>query len=463
MRNDILKSNEEDMVFGVYANADFNDILARIKKGEIVPLEDDVEIKSAWTLAFSKLYDTKVVFDLNGHYFFTQGNATYGDAIQIQNCYDVTIKNGEIKAPTAAVEGNAAIAVMGNSNVVLENLTIKSERCVVNAKDNNNITIKSGTYTGLGVSEAVYFFSGSGSKIIIEGGVFKSEEAYKGKYYTLNIKDNLLTEGKDVRDFIEVRGGKFINYNPMESYSEPNSPKNFVADGYVVGFYKDGEDKVYIVMKDSANLPSKDEDGHRISWLNKEQPKNRIHMSAPEIEINRLHIDDDCKLYNVIECDKVTPIKNVYISDIQIDKPDIAHNFFSGYVFEDDAVVNFKDCSFNINPETTNPLRLCNMTNAKNVTVIFENVDWNYELAGSEDFQYAGLVIYQPWKTDKAVSGDTEALDTWEFIFRNCRYNGEKVTGVNFGEHSQLIYGYGIGSNDVQDLQVVSKAKISVE
>jgi hypothetical protein len=92
---------------------------------------------------------------------------------------------------------------------------------------------------------------------------------------------------------------------------------------------------------------------------------------------------------------------------------------------------------------------LSNLSNAQNVTVEFENIDWTYENTpniASADWGWAGLIIYQPFSTDAGAAGDLTAMQTWNFKFKNCRYNGVKVTENNFGEHNQVFYLYNVGN-----------------
>ncbi len=43
-------------------------------------------------------------------------------------------------------------------------------------------------------------------------------------------------------------------------------------------------------------------------------------------------------------------------------------------------------------------------------------------------------------------------MQTWTFNFKNCKYNGVKVTANNFGEHSQVFYLYNVGGdNNIKD------------
>ena len=68
----------------------------------------------------------------------------------------------------------------------------------------------------------------SGAVITITGGFFKSEAAYAGKYWVLNLKDNDNAK-------IIVKGGTFVNFNPAATGTEPEGVSdNFVAEGYKV-------------------------------------------------------------------------------------------------------------------------------------------------------------------------------------------------------------------------------------
>jgi hypothetical protein len=57
------------------------------------------------------------------------------------------------------------------------------------------------------------------------------------------------------------------------------------------------------------------------------------------------------------------------------------------------------------------------------------------------------LIIYQPAGADVALGGDLSKVQTWKFNFKNCKYNGVKVTANNFGEKNQVFYLYNIGGS----------------
>ena len=76
--------------------------------------------------------------------------------------------------------------------------------------------------------------------------------------------------------------------------------------------------------------------------------------------------------------------------------------------------------------------------------------DWSEILVrpnkDAADWGWAGLIIYQPASSDVALGGDLSKVKTWTFNFKNCKYNGVKVTENNFGEKNQVFYLYNIGN-----------------
>ena len=176
--------------------------------------------------------------------------------------------------------------------------------------------------------------------------------------------------------------------------------------------------------------------------------------SAKNIEISNLSIANGSTAYNVFEGDQVNQnLENLDASNIIVDNPSLAHNVFNVYKPKDDAVINIKDSKFNLTVDNSNVLRISNTANATGVTINFENIEWTYENGlTSNDWRWAGLIIYQPYSTDSGLSGDLTAMKTWKFNFNNCKYNGTKVTANNFGQHSQVFYLYCVGiSGSIKD------------
>ena len=139
-----------------------------------------------------------------------------------------TLGNGGI----ALDPNGVAVSVSGEGT----NLTITGgyydggeggdNRCI-QVNKGATVTIKDGTFTvggdatGLGNSVVLC----NGGTVVIEGGFFYTDYAYRNFYYVLNQQNN--NPGT-----ITVKGGTFVNYNPANG--DDNLGGNFVADGYTV-------------------------------------------------------------------------------------------------------------------------------------------------------------------------------------------------------------------------------------
>ena len=149
---------------------------------------------------------------------------------------------------------------------------------------------------------------------------------------------------------------------------------------------------------------------------------------------------------------KIVTFSNIYIDDVNL-----THNIINVYTPAENAVITVKDGYFNLDPENSNVMRISNYANSKNITINFENVEWNYEDAGKTDFTYGGLLLYQPASTDSMLANpaNTEAIETMTINFKNCKYNGEPVSEVNIGQHNQIAYIYNAGNNkQIEDLAI---------
>ena len=169
--------------------------------------------------------------------------------------------------------------------------------------------------------------------------------------------------------------------------------------------------------------------------------------SAPVVDITNASVANGSKPYNVFEA-STDAIESFNASYVTVDNPSLKHNVFNIYKVEDDAVINITDSKFNLTVDNSNVLRLANLSDATGVTVNFENIEWTYENGlSSDDWSWAGLIIYQPYSTDSGLGGDLSAMETWTFNFKNCKYNGVKVTSNNFGERNQVFYLYNVGND----------------
>lgn len=196
----------------------------------------------------------------------------------------------------------------------------------------------------------------------------------------------------------------------------------------------------------------------------------KIIFGANDVTISNVNIEEGCTVYNVFEGkqDKDTQncIDTFNATNITVNDTDLAHNVFNIYQLNDNAAITISDSYFNLNVANSNVLRLSNITNAKNVNVIFRNVNLTYENKpySDGDVKWAGLVIYQPFGTDAAYSGDYTNTQTWTFNFINCRYNGEIVTQNNVGQISQLLYQYDVNHSGVtEEPNIFGTINISAE
>lgn len=178
----------------------------------------------------------------------------------------------------------------------------------------------------------------------------------------------------------------------------------------------------------------------------------KILFTAKDLELNNVSLDENSTVYNAFEGSQAindpnyTGLETLTANNVNFEDPSLTHNVINVYTPADNAVITIKNSKFDLNVNTSNVLRLSNYLNSENVTVNFENVEWTYESAvsSSSDWTWAGLVIYQPASADAALTGDTSKVATWKFNFKDCKYNGTKVTGNNFGEHNQVAYAYNI-------------------
>lgn len=183
----------------------------------------------------------------------------------------------------------------------------------------------------------------------------------------------------------------------------------------------------------------------------------KINISAPQVYISKVSVEDGSTIYNVFEGSQTNPIDKFEVDGVTCNDRSLQHNIFNIYNVNDNAVIDIKNVDANLNVDNSNVLRISNLSNATNVTINMENVNWNYEPEGegnrsTPNFDYAGLIIYQPFGTDKGVTEEgLVAMKTWKFNFKNCKYNGVVVVDNNMGEHNQVMYCYGVDGNKVKD------------
>lgn len=201
--------------------------------------------------------------------------------------------------------------------------------------------------------------------------------------------------------------------------------------------------KVWYNAKQSVNINNLDITGEKGS------SNGHINFKTPRFYAKNCEITGS--LYNVFEGSQVANVdqKEVMIENINCEDPQLLHNILNVYTPANNATITIKNCKFDLNVANSNVLRMSNYHNAENVTVIFDNVSWNYEgVGGSEDdFAWAGLMLFQPAGGDISLTGDLSKIKTWTIKIRNCKYNGAKVASNNFGAHNQCVYVYNVGGD----------------
>lgn len=176
-----------------------------------------------------------------------------------------------------------------------------------------------------------------------------------------------------------------------------------------------------------------------------ENKNSTVSFQSQTLSINGLKaIDTQC--YNLIEqpWKKDTPkLKEIRISGYH-GGPGVSHNHFNFYNLASKSIIEIKDSKIKLSG-TSNILRLDNLSLAKDVKVIFKNVDWEYDNPKAEDMDYLAAILLQPG--DKTMYGQ-EIFGGWTFVFDGCSYGGQRLTkrdGLEIWSGSRedaLIYGW---------------------
>ncbi len=172
-----------------------NELIAAATNGGTITLQSDVvfdENTPALVVAPGKT----LVLNLNGHEIISKDNDK--DGIMVNG--GTLIINGENGGGVNANEGYYAIWAVGDAQVTINGGNYVGNGSCIQAKDNAHIEINDG--------------------------YFKVNQPYNGVYFVLNLQDNN-------PNTITVKGGKFENFNPAKTGTEPaDVSDNFVAEGY---------------------------------------------------------------------------------------------------------------------------------------------------------------------------------------------------------------------------------------
>ena len=164
------------------------------------------------SISFGVFASGKYKYDLNGHH----------------------VSFGRSNTGNIFLRGTASIDFVGNgsmtNNANSYGVWVSSEDATVN--------VYGGEYNAY--THVMYAEKGT---INIYGGTFNCLS--DNKTFTLNCLDASYTAGTA---HINVYGGKFYNFDPSHSMSEPGGPVSFVAEGYKVVSSQVGADTIYEVI-----------------------------------------------------------------------------------------------------------------------------------------------------------------------------------------------------------------------
>ena len=167
----------------------------------------------------------------NGGDVKLSGNVSLTEPIEVTKGANIDLNGYTVKSSTVT-----PLKFTGGESV-LSGGTVKGasgvSACAVSVGDGATLTINGGTYSmgddenGEGNS-CIY---SDGGNIVINGGTFSSDGVYNGRHWVLNKKND--TGGK-----IEVKGGRFKNFDP----ANPNTDDD---ESYLAGGYKSVPDGEY--------------------------------------------------------------------------------------------------------------------------------------------------------------------------------------------------------------------------
>ncbi len=191
----------DEFDFEIVIDANFNepdnDIFHAFQHGGVVDLPSDMEVGHPLVVRSG----VEATLNLNGHTLKNNKMNEYTDLIIVEQGATLTI-NGD--GTVEAVSGNDGYAVISEGTLIINGGTFKS------GVDENN------------APNAVIYARGNG-EVYVNGGLFPNENTSK---FVLNKKD-----ADRATTTIEVKGGKFYNFNPEDNAAE-GAGTNFVATGY---------------------------------------------------------------------------------------------------------------------------------------------------------------------------------------------------------------------------------------
>ena len=269
------------------------------------------------------------------------------------------------------------------------------------------VTIKDGTFTVGGDADGFgnSVIESNGGNIVIEGGFFYTDYAYRDFYYVLNQQNG--NPGN-----ITVKGGTFVNYDP--SKGDDHLGGNFVAEGYdVITETKANGDKWYTVVKGTGATVGTQEDLDNAITNNTTSTVKLT--TAGTYELPNL----DSRDVTIIGTkDTVIDMKNKDNKASSASFEGVTVNFGTdNYVgFKHTGKLTYKDCTI-----TGKQFLYANDVEFINCTFVQDAVDYNVWTYG------AGSVLFKDCNFDckgKAVLIYNEGtLAAQNVEFQSCKFN----------------------------------------
>ena len=166
-----------------------------------------VDLDRDYVIGRPLFVEKDAVLNLNGFDIKNSSENGETDVIIVREGATLTI-NDDGNGTIEAVSGNDGYAVIAEGTVIINGGTFKSGR---DAKGKSNATI---------------YARGKGT-VRINGGIFNTDGTDNDGKFVLNKKD-----ADRANTTIEVRGGKFYNFNPENNAAE-GAGTNFLADGFM--------------------------------------------------------------------------------------------------------------------------------------------------------------------------------------------------------------------------------------
>ena len=273
------------------------------------------------------------------------------------------------------------------------------------------VTIKDGTFTvggdanGLGNSVILC----NGGTVVIEGGFFYTDYAYRNFYYVLNQQNG--NPGT-----ITVKGGTFVNYDP--STGDDNLGGNFVPAGYsVIREDKANGDKWYTVVK-GTGVTAGTQEALKDALANADTTSNALTVKLAGGEYTLYNVDRAKTQNTELTIEGAGKDKTVFTAgDMTV--TDANGEGSSDYSYEG-SDVTFKNMTVNVGTGNYK-----GFVRAK--SLYFENCT----IEGRGSYWGIGSVVFKDCIFNSVNDYNIWTYAGMDFTFDNCTFNSDAGKFVN--------------------------------